>query len=125
METFWQSLQEYIDIIFSPYNLNRLTKIILRKTQELQEFKFQLDNPIFWLIMLFTLLILSRKWGTKKAFSYCMVVGTVLYLSSIAVTRMNISIQQSNFTYSTLLKIFTFFLLTLITLYYLFIKNGS
>ena len=45
---------------------------------ELRNFHFLLFNPLLWVFWLILLWLLSKQWGYKKAFSFCLLVVLIL-----------------------------------------------
>lgn len=46
--------------------------------QNLKEFEFAYYNPLFWLFVLLTVMVLSRVWELRKAISYCSIMAAIL-----------------------------------------------
>lgn len=109
--------------IFTQPNLAESLKLIQPDVQEMQNFHFYFSNPIFGILILTTFLILARSWGLKKAFSYCLVVSSILYLTTKIIIHSSLPIEGSGVTYADIIKIIAIFILTLITIYYFFIEN--
>jgi hypothetical protein len=109
--------------IFTQPNLASFLGTIQPDIQELQNFHFYFSNPIFGLLILAAFLILARSWGLKKAFSYCLVISSILYLTTKIIIHSSLPIEGSAVTYADIIKIVAIFILTLITIYYFFIEN--
>ncbi len=114
--------QELIAIFTQP-NLASFLLLIQPDIQEMQNFRFYFSNPIFGLLILTTFLILSRSWGLKKSFSYCFVISSILYLTTKITIHLNLPIEGSAVTYADIVKFISIFIITLISIYYFFIRN--
>ena len=109
--------------IFTQPNLADFLKLIQPDVQELQNFHFYFSNPIFGLLILTAFLILTRFWGIKKAFSYCLVVSSILYLTTKIIIHFSLPIEGSSVTYADIIKFISIFIITLISIYYFLIRN--
>ncbi len=93
------------------------------RVEELLRLQFNFDNPVYGLALLTALIILSRKWGLKKAFSYCLLTASVLYLSTRISATLNVPIEGSGVTYADVIRGAGLFILVVVTIYYFFIRN--
>ncbi|MBM3244908.1 MAG: hypothetical protein FJZ15_03850 [Candidatus Omnitrophica bacterium] len=103
--------------------MEQILRDLLPEMQKLQSFEITFDNPVFTILILSTFLILAKLWGVKKSFSYCLAVSVILYFASKAAMNTNIPLNSSGFSVADLIKLFTFFLIALISIYYAMIKN--
>ena len=46
--------------------------------ESLKNFIFSYQNPLFWVFLFGTFLVLARPWGAKKAFAFSLILGAVL-----------------------------------------------
>jgi hypothetical protein len=121
-----QNMQLYfkkLASIFTRPNLASFLESIQPDIQELQNFHFYFSNPIFGLLILTAFLILAKSWGLKKAFSYCLVVSSILYLTTKIIIHTSLPIEGSMVTYADIIKLIAIFMITLISIYYFLIRN--
>jgi len=92
---------------------------------DLSNFNFSFSNPWLWISMVLLFLALSRLWHTRKAFSFCFVLIVVLIFSTIAQNFTEyIPIEDTAVPcYSLIVKMATFLVVSVITIYYFFIGS--
>ncbi|OGX16983.1 MAG: hypothetical protein A3K83_07005 [Omnitrophica WOR_2 bacterium RBG_13_44_8b] len=59
-----------------------LKAVFLSNLDSLYKFNFFLDNPLFWLAILISYLILRRSWEVKKTLTFIFIVAVILLLST-------------------------------------------
>ncbi len=121
-----QNIIQYLKkltVIFSEQNLAEFIKKIGPDIKNLQNFRFYFSNPILWLIILTALLILSRTWGLRKAFSYCLTVSIILFSTTRIIVHLNLPIDGAGITYADIIKFLAVTLIVLISVYYFLMKN--
>lgn len=91
--------------------------------QELKNYHFSWSNPLFWLLLLIALFILSRRWGLSKAGSFCLLIGLVLLGTTEIEMRIGDALVNSGLFDAGVLRLVSLFVIAMITLYYLFIKD--
>ncbi len=109
-------------LIESEY-FNLLKLRVLGYLQELKNYHFSLLNPLFWLFSLIFLLILSRRWGLRKASSFCALVVAVLLGTTALANRMAGTLAQAKIFDFDVLRMVSLFVISLIAIYYFFIKG--
>jgi len=120
-----QDIQAYakeLSAIFTQQNLQAFMKRIEPDIQNLQNFRFYLSNPVFLTLILAVFLILSRVWGFKRSFHYCLLVSSVLCLTTITISRTSMPIDGSGITYADIIKFLALTAISLITIYYFLMK---
>jgi len=125
MDEIIKTLQKDLTIFFSPQGLHAFSQSVNLHFRELQNFRFLFSNPVFDLIILLTFFILSRSWGLKKAFSYCLIVSVTLNLASRTMIYLNNLLGHPLGSYQMLIKIGAIFFITLATIYYTFVRNND
>lgn len=124
MEGFIQIIRKHLASSLSKENINSLKQTIQLHKSQLQNFQFSFDNPVFGILILLAFLILSRIWGLKKAFSYCLLVSVLLYLTSRVITYFNIEITEGlGVTYADTGKGLAVFIIIIVTIYYAVIRS--
>lgn len=109
--------------IFTQPNLAAALELIQPDIQEMQNFHFYFSNPVFGLFILIVFLILAKFWGLKKSFSYCLVVSSILYLTTKITAHANLPIEGSAISYADIIKFIAIFMIALISVYYFLIKD--
>jgi len=105
-------------------NIASLKQSIQLHINQLQNFQFSFNNPLFAILILLALLMLSGIWGFKKAFSYCLLVSAILYLTSRLALHTNIQITEgAMITYADIWKGLAIFIIILVTIYYGIVRN--
>lgn len=121
-----QNIQLFLEKLSSFITLDNLVNL-LRSTQphiqELQDFHFYFSNPVFVLLILICLLSLYKPWGLKKAFSYCLLISSILYLTTRITVHMNTSIDGGEVTYAAIIKFISIFIISVVSIYYFFVKQ--
>lgn len=124
MEDIIQTIRNNLASILTEENVTGLKQSIQLHINQLQNFQFFFNNPIFVIIVLLALLMLSGIWGFKKAFSYCLIVSVTLYLASRLVANTNIQVTEgATITYADVWKGLAIFIIILVTIYYGIIRN--
>ena len=90
---------------------------------DLRNFHFSFSNPLFWGFLIVVFSILSRFWGAKKSFSFCLIIAVVL----LATTKLqgftiNMTAAPIYAFIPLLIRIFSLFAIAIIVLYYTVIK---
>lgn len=124
MESILQIFRKNTAFLSIQNNVKNLTEKIQPHISQLQNFQFYFNNPLFVGLLVLLILILSRKWGIKKAFSYCACISVFLYLATKVMAYLNIRImEESEITYADLAKGMVVFVVIIITIYYSAIRN--
>lgn len=121
-----QSLGLYfkkLTYLFTQPNLASFLESIQPDIQELRNFHFYFSNPIFGLLIILTFLILAKAWGFKKSFSYCLIVTSILYLTTRIIYSLTLPIESSQITYADIIKLIAILSISLISIYYFLIRN--
>ena len=108
---------------FNGPTMTNFLKSLKPHIEELNNFYFYFTNPLFDLIILLAFLFLSRSWGYKKSFSYCLLISSLLYLTTIVNTHLGGAFAESNFIPADILRTIILLLIFVISIYYLFVKN--
>ena len=98
--------------------------IIAGYLDNLKNFYFAYNNPLFWLLILTLFLILLRAWQFKKAFSFSLIVAAILLLTTQSEAFINKAL--SSFTAQIdpfLIRLVSLFLICVILFYYALIKE--
>lgn len=102
-------------------DLERLKEYILPYIEELKDFEFSYRNPLFWVGLFVAFFILSRFWGErKKPFSFTVISGLILL--GMTKTEAYFSTLFSDPLAPFLVKMVSLFIITLVFIYYAFIK---
>ncbi|MBU1853502.1 MAG: hypothetical protein KJ957_05615 [Candidatus Omnitrophica bacterium] len=93
--------------------------------KDLRDFQFSFLNPLFWVGLLILFFILLRFWQTKKAFSFCLIIGAILLASTKLEGFIEKAIAGVGGTFDPLLvRIGVIFVVSVIFLYYLIVRDG-
>jgi hypothetical protein len=88
----------------------------------LANYEFYLFNPLFWIALCLLLLILIRRWDTKKAFSFCVVIAIILLGTTQIESRYLALFHEPNqFFDSTVIKLISAFVTAMVLLLYIFL----
>lgn len=92
--------------------------------ESIKSFQFSYFNPLFWVFLLILFLILLRIWEIKKSFSYCILLSVIL-LTTTKVENYLIDIwAKSGEIFDPVpIRILTFFIIVIISIYYATIKE--
>ena len=121
-----QTIQLYYEkflLFFSEDNLATLKATLQPHIQQLQELHFSFTNPVFGLLLLLVFLLLLKKWGRSKAFSYCLLVSSILCLDTGLEGYFVTPIAESGVLLSDIIHAIVYFAVIVITLYYAMIRN--
>jgi hypothetical protein len=107
-------------------NIGALKEIFQPHIENMIGFNFTIDNPIFWISLLFLWLALNRFWDTKKSFSFSISLGVVL----LAATKIESSIAGTMVKAGEdfdpiMIRLLAGVVICLVVLYYVFIKSDS
>ena len=119
MQSYFQKIASY----FNERNLAVFIKKIQPDIQELQDFRFYFSNPVFGLLIFGYFLILSQRWGIKKSFSYCLLISSILYLTTKIICYTDLPINGSGLAYSDIIKFLSIIIIALISVYYFIMKD--
>lgn len=106
----------------SDIDLKTLKETFLPYLQELKDLHFSFLNPLFWAGLLALCLILLRYWEAKKSFSFCVTIGIIL-LATTKVEAYLVAVFTDT-TVAFLTRIISVFIISLIFLYYAFMKES-
>jgi hypothetical protein len=123
MENIMQNLQSWLSMLFDKNSLAVFNKSIQPYMLELKAFHFSYLNPVFIALILVSLLALSRFWGIKKSFTYCLAVSLILILTTALSSHVNIPLGESVLTSTDLINGAAIVIIAIVTLFYIFIKN--
>ena len=104
-------------------SLGIINKSIQPYLSELKAFHFSYLNPVFIALILISILILSRFWGIRKSFTYCLTVSLILILTTALSSHVNIPLGESVLTSTDLINGAAIVIIAIVTLFYIFIKN--
>ncbi len=91
---------------------------------DLAGYQFLVTNPLFWIMLVVFFLILLRFWDIKKSFSFCLVLALVLLATTKIEHMVESAITSSGGTFEPLaVRILSLVLVSLVVLYYVFIKT--
>ena len=122
-----QNNQLFLKKLFSSFtsiNLTNLFKSTQPYIEELQNFHFYFSNPVFDLLILIVFLLLFKTWGLKKTFSYCLIISSILYLTTRIMSHIDMPIDSGEITYGAIIKILAIFAICIISIYYFFLKES-
>lgn len=116
-------MKELFDGLIESDYFNLLKQRAWPYLKELKHYRFSLFNPLFWVSWLLLLLILSKRWGIRKSSSFCALVAVVLLGTTAIEKRMADILAQSKIFDVDVLRMVSLFVIALIVIYYLFIKD--
>ncbi|MEI8350649.1 MAG: hypothetical protein WCI77_10930 [Candidatus Omnitrophota bacterium] len=92
--------------------------------EQLYYFRFSWSNPVLWIFFLLLLLVLLRFWKIKKALSFCAVIFLILLATTKAEVYLFDILRRQGVAFDPVLfRAVSLFLLALVTVYYLFIRD--
>ncbi len=115
-EKWFNDLMEGVD--FNTFSTRGLFYL-----NELKNFHFSLFNPLLWIIFCGAFLILSKRWGPKKSFSFCSIITAVLLATTWLENYIPNAPAPSGLFDATIMRLISLFIIMLISIYYFFIKN--
>lgn len=115
--------EKWVRNLMDNADFNSFTKKLWPYLNELKNFHFSLSNPLLWVIFCVSFLLLSRQWGTKKAFSFCLIITVVLLATTLLENYIPSASGAAELFDFTIIKLISIFVISLITIYYFFIKN--
>ena len=100
--------------------------LIAQNLQKISQYQFTINNPVFWAILIVLALILTRFWDIKKSFSFSIAIGIVL-LATTKIEHIVVAASTSanEFFDPIVIRILSVIAITLVVLYYIFIKTDS
>lgn len=116
-------LREWFNGLINSEYFNTLKRTILPYLKELRNYHFSLFNPLFWVSLLILLFFLSRRWELKKSSSFCFLVAIVLLGTTLLENRIADTLAKSQIFDFTVLRMVSIFVISLILIYYVFIKG--
>lgn len=103
-----------------------LGRVFAEHIEKIGQYQFTVANPIFWGMLLVLALILTRFWDIKKSFSFSVAVGIVLLLTTKIEHFIMEGLATTNeFFDPVIIRLLSVIAITLIILYYIFIKTDS
>jgi len=121
-----QEIQTYLEkltALFKQPNLADFYQTIEPDIQAMQNFRFYFSNPIFAILILMIFLILTKLWGIKKSFSYCLILSSILYFTTRITAYTSLSINGSGVTYADIIKFIAIVFIALTSVYYFLMKS--
>ena len=116
-------LKELLASLIENEYFNLLKLMVLPYLEELKNYHFSFLNPLFWLFLLISLLILSKRWGLGKSASFCALVAAVLLGTTALANHMAATLAQAKIFDFEVLRMVSLFVISLIAIYYFFIKG--
>ena len=90
----------------------------------LRDFHFTLDNLVFWIFIFLLFLVLLEIWNLRNAFSFTVIVATILLLTTKAENYLTVLFAQPGETFDPfLMRIIVSVFISFIFFLYLFIKK--
>ena len=123
MDRILQAIYDEYAYLTSEKTVDAFKAALRPDIQALKRLHFSFTNPVFALCILVVLLVLSKGWVYKKAFSYCVLVSSILCLTSGLEAYFAFPIEGSGVSYMDLVRGGAFALILVITVYYAFIRN--
>jgi len=106
-------------------NLDEIIKILLPHFETLKRFQFTYDNPLFWAGLVLIFLILAWFWGWRKSFSFCFLTGLILLGNTKLEAVVTEMVAKSWEIFDPfILRAASLFVITIILVYYLFLKDS-
>ena len=116
-------LQKLIYVFQGGVDLKGLKTTLGPYLDSLRNMEFELFNPLIWLLSLIALFILSRSWGFKKSFTYCLTILIILLgTTKLEHVATNIFAKSGTLDF-TIFKMVAILLSCVVTIYYIFVKN--
>ncbi|RKY31415.1 MAG: hypothetical protein DRP74_04945 [Candidatus Omnitrophota bacterium] len=116
-------LEDWLKYLGKNTYIKALKKAALPHFKELTEYHFSVTNPLFWILCLLLMLLLARIWGLKKSFGFCLILSLVLLTTTIIENFMLDILSQSPIL-SALPKVISLIVLSMISIYYLFVRKS-
>lgn len=124
MDAIISTIQEKLSIFFDKNKLAAFWETMQPHIRQLQTLHFSFGNPVFDFSILLAFLTITKFWGLKKSFSYCLIVSTILVISSRFDTQLQVGIEGATTTYADILHCVVIFIVAIITIYYCMIKES-
>jgi hypothetical protein len=115
--------QEWFNNLINGVDFRTFKTTIKPYLEELRNSHFTFDNPVLWVLFLILLFILSRSWGMRKAFSYCLIVTAILLVTTQLEQSWGSTLAKSEVFDVTVLKMISAFVIVLLSIYFFFIKS--
>ena len=96
--------------------------------KDIQNFNFYFQNPVFWVffMVLFLILEIARSWSPEKAFFFCTSIAFTLlgskWIEKTMIDFFTIQGYSAGFD-PFILKIAAFVVISVITIYFVFVDN--
>ena len=123
MENIIKGLGSWLSLIFNKNSFEVFNKSVQPYIKELNGFHFSYLNPVFIALVLILFLVLSRFWGPKKSFTYCLIVSLVLFLATELNKQGSSTVGESVLTSVDLVNGAAILIIAVVTLFYIFIKG--
>lgn len=98
--------------------------------KDIQNFNFYFQNPVFWVffLVLFLMLEIGWSWSPGKAFSFCTIIAFTLlgskWIEKPIINFFTIQGYSSGFD-PLILKIAAFVIISIVTIYFVFIEDST
>ena len=124
MEGVVSYIQEKSSIFSDKEKMSAFIESLQPYIRQLKALHFSFDNPVFDFFILLTFIVLTKFWGLKKSFSYCLISSTILVVSSGFDAKLQVGIEGSATTYADIVHCVAIFIIVVITIYYSMIKDS-
>jgi len=107
-------------------DIDVLGKLFSGYVEKISQYQFTANNPLFWAILVVLALMLTRFWDIRKSFSFSLAVGVVLLATTkIEHSMMKALTSANEFFDPIVIRLLSVIAITVIILYYVFIKTDS
>lgn len=102
------------------------SQLLGQYVEKISQYQFTVNNPVFWLMLIVIALVLMRFWDLRKSFSFSIAIGAILLVTTkIEKAILEASSRANEFFDPVIIRILSVIAITLVILYYIFIKTDS
>ena len=91
--------------------------------EKILSFKFEISDPVFWVLILIIFLLSVRMWGNKRALSFSLVVAAALVINTYLEDFVAQVLYRPDDLFRFIVRGITILFIAIIGIYYTFLKS--
>lgn len=104
-------------------DLSALRKVAQAHLDNLKNFQFSYNNPLFWVFLLLSSLVLLRFWRPRKSLSFCLILAIIL-LATTKIENITVALIEPGEVFDpVIIRVVSIIIIIFISIYYVFIRE--
>ena len=104
-------------------NIEHISEILQPYLANILKFRFEVSDPVFWLLILIIFYFAVRMWGNKRALSFSLVVAATLVVNTYAEDFISQLLYRPDDLFRYIVRGVTLLFLIIMSLYHAFLKS--